>query len=107
MGELMSRSRKKIRHFYFLPHFLILFEYLVTTVLYGKDTLQIGEVESALLSNEKARRKLRTTQDLHFLLMVRIERERMRSKDLAVMVSLNPRIAERECSATSARSGDT
>jgi len=24
LGELISRLRKKIRHFYFLPHFLIL-----------------------------------------------------------------------------------
>jgi len=34
------------------------FEHMVTTVLYGKDTLQMGEVESALLSYEKTRRKV-------------------------------------------------
>ena len=34
------------------------FENMVTTVLYGKDTLQIGEIESALLSYEKTRRKI-------------------------------------------------
>ena len=51
--------------------------------------------------------KLRTTLDLHFLLMVRIEKEEMLSKDLAVMIGLNLRIAESDCSATSVRSGDT
>jgi len=50
---------------------------------------------------------LRTTQNLHFLLMVRIEKEGMRSKDLTIAVGLNLRIAEIECSATSARSEDT
>ena len=34
------------------------FEHMVNTVLYGKDTLQMGEVESALLSDEKTRRKV-------------------------------------------------
>jgi len=34
------------------------FEHMVTTVLYGKDSLQIGEIESALLSYEKLRRKV-------------------------------------------------
>ena len=32
------------------------FEHIVTTVLYGKDTLQIGEIESALLSYQKMRK---------------------------------------------------
>ena len=34
------------------------FEYMVTTVLYGKDNLQMGEVESSLLSYEKTRKKV-------------------------------------------------
>ena len=41
------------------------------------------------------------------LLIVRIEEEGMQSNDLAVMVGLNPRIAKRECNATSERCGDT
>ena len=31
---------------------------MVTTVLYGKDTLQMGEVESALLSYQKTNKKV-------------------------------------------------
>ena len=34
------------------------FEHMVTTVLCGKDTLQMGVVESALLSYQKTRRKV-------------------------------------------------
>jgi len=34
------------------------FEHMVTTVLYGKNTLQMGEIESALLSYEKTMRKV-------------------------------------------------
>ena len=83
------------------------FEHMVTTVLYGKHTLQMREIESALLSYEKTRRKVEDNSGLHFLLMVRIKEEGMWLKDLTVTVGLNPRIAERKCSATSARSGDT
>ena len=80
---------------------------MVTTMLYGKDTLQMGEVESALLSYEKTKRKAEGNSGSALLVMVRIKEEEMQSKDLAVMVGLNPRIAKRKCSATSARSEDT
>ena len=34
------------------------FEHMITTLLYSKDTLQMGEVDSVLLSNEKTTRKV-------------------------------------------------
>ena len=80
---------------------------MVTTMLYGKDTLQMGGLSRLYCLTRRQGEKLKTTQDLYLLLMVRIEEEGMRSKDLAVAVGLNLRIAKSEYSATSARSENT
>ena len=83
------------------------FEHMITTVSYGKDALQMGEVEWLCCLTRRQRRKMKTTQDLHLFLVVRTEEKGIKSKDLTVAVGLSSRIAERECSATSARCRDT
>jgi len=104
LGKLMSRLRKNIRHFYFLPHFLILLSTWLPE-LYGKDTLQMGEIELALLSYEKTR-KIEDNSRSALVAYAQNRRERNVVKGSSSRSRSKSKNCEK-CSATSVRCGDT